>query len=190
MKITAHGLAMFRKIVLVIFVMAGGFLGGCSTPGKTRMQVNVTQLGPYIDAARSPDCAMPVLGAMPLTTFKEVAIVEAWADIQDDQADVLPALKRKACETGADALVVIDSQHQDIKHFLYQASPNETLTETTEQNVYAGQGEFIKEAEHTRLVGEAGHNGYYLEGVAINYTMGTDKQSSQTDPAPPSRPNS
>jgi hypothetical protein len=133
---------------------------------------------------------MPVLGSMPLTTFKEIAIVEAWADLQDDQADVLPALKRKACETGADALVVIDSQHQDIKHFLYQASPNETLNETTEQNVYAGQGEYIKEAEHTRSVGEAGHNGYYLEGVAINYTLAADKQSSQSGPAAPSRPNS
>ncbi|HLW71901.1 MAG TPA: hypothetical protein VKS22_14900 [Candidatus Binataceae bacterium] len=163
---------------------------GCSTPGKVPMQVDITQLGPYANAARSPDCTMPVLSTMPLTTYKEVAIVEAWSDLQDDQADVLPALRRKACETGADALVVITSQHQDIKHFLYQASPNETLTETTQQNVYAGQGEYIKEAEHTRRIGEPGHNGYYLEGIAINYTIETGKQSADPDPAIGSRPNS
>jgi hypothetical protein len=151
----------------------------CSTPGKVPMQVNVTQLGPYVNPAMPPDCAIPVLNAMPLTTFKEVAIVEAWADLQDDQTQVIPALRRKACETGADALVVITSQHQDIKHFLYQASPNETLNETTEQNVYAGQGEYIKEAEHTRRIGEAGHNGYYLEGIAINYTVEQGNQPAE-----------
>lgn len=184
------GRAGIWAFAIVSAAALSGSLDGCSTPGKTRMQVNITQLGPYIDSARPPDCPMPVLGSMPLTTFKEVAIVEAWADLQDDQTDVLPALKRKACETGADAIVVIDSQHQDIKHFLYQASPNETLNETTEQNVYAGQGEYIKEAEHTRLIGEPGHNGYYLEGIAINYTIDPDKQSSQSSPPASSRPRS
>ena len=180
----------FRRGVSASLLVIAALCAACSTPGKVPMQVLITQLGPYANAARSPDCAIPVLNTMPLTTFKEVAIVEAWSDIQDDQTDVLPALQRKACETGADALVVITSQHQDIKHFLYQASPNETLNETTQQNVYAGQGEYIKEAEHTRRIGEPGHNGYYLEGLAINYTIQTGKQSTAPDPAIRPRPNS
>ncbi|MGH7840291.1 MAG: hypothetical protein ACRETH_00495 [Steroidobacteraceae bacterium] len=188
MEVARHYRSRFRRGVGA-GLLAIAALGGCSTPGKVPMQVNITQLGPYTNAALPPDCTMPVLSTMPLTTFKEVAIVEGWADLQDDQADVLPALRRKACETGADALVVITSQHQDIKHFLYQASPNETLTETTQQNVYAGQGEYIKEAEHTRRIGEAGHNGYYLEGIAINYTIAAGRQSAAPDPALRSRPN-
>ena len=135
------------------------------------MQVNITQLANYTNPARPPGCAIPVLNTMPLTTFKEVAIVEAWADLKDEKDEVIPAMRRKACETGADALVITNSRHQDIKSFLYQASPNETLNEVTQQNVYSSQGEYIKTAEHTRRIGEAGHNGLYIDGVAITYTL-------------------
>src|SRR5712692_9045591 len=130
-------------------------VAGCST-GRTPMQVAITQLGPYVNAAKDPGCKMPVLGAMPLANYTQVAIVEAWADLKDDQEQVLPALKRKACETGADALVILNSRHQDIKQLLYQATPNEQMNETTQQDVLAGQADYIKEMEHTRRIGEAG----------------------------------
>jgi hypothetical protein len=157
---------------------------GCSEQ-RTPMQVDITQLAPYVHAAKTPDCVMPVLMTMPLTTYRQVAIVEAWADIKDEQTDVLPALKRKACETGADALVIINSQHQDIKNLLYQATPNEALDETTKQNVYAGQGQYIAEMEHTRRIGEAGHNGFYVDAVAINYSKPEDKAISDSATPPP-----
>jgi hypothetical protein len=158
---------LLRSAVAVISLLAG-----CSTPGKVPMQVNITQLANYINPARPPSCEIQVLNSMPLTTtFKEVAIVEAWADLKDDRSDVIPAMKRKACETGADALVITNSQHQDIKSFLYQASPNETLNEATQKDVYSNQGEYIKAAEHTRRIGEAGHNGLYIDGIAINYIV-------------------
>lgn len=112
---------------------------------------------------------MPVLETMPVGSYTQVAIVEAWADLKDTKEDVLPALRRKACETGADALIILNSTHQDVKRLLYQASPNEQLNETTQQNVYAGQGEYIQEMEHTRRIGEAGHNGLYVDAIAINY---------------------
>jgi hypothetical protein len=151
------------------------------------MQVDVTQLAPYVHAAKSPDCRMPVLQNMPLATYRQVAIVEAWADLKDEQDDVLPALIRKACETGADALVIINSQHQDIKNLLYAATPNETMDQTTKQNVYAGQGQYIAEMEHTRRIGEAGHNGLYVDAVAINYNNPEDKAISENAPPPPPR---
>ena len=171
----------FLKIALAGLAL----LGGCSTPGKVPMQVNIVQLANYVHAARPPECEMPILDGLPLISYREVAIVEVWADLKDNQADVLPALKRKACETGADALVIINSQHQDIKHFLYQASPNETLNEVTQQDVYSGQGEYIKEAEHTRRVGEAGHNGFYLNAIAINYTLGQNQPAQGGSATPP-----
>jgi hypothetical protein len=150
------------------------------------MQVDVTPLAPYVHAAKAPDCRMPVLEAMPLATYRQVAIVEAWADLKDEQSDVLPALRRKACETGADALVILNSQHQDIKNLLYAATPNETMDQTTKQNVYAGQGQYIAEMEHTRRIGEAGHNGFYVDAVAINYNNPEDKGISDNAAPPPS----
>jgi hypothetical protein len=154
--------------------------GGCST--RTPMQVSVTQLATYVNAAKAPDCKMPLLDAMPPGSYSQVAIVEAWADLKDTKQDVLPALQRKACETGADALVILNSTHQDVKQLLYQASPNEQLNETTQQNVYAGQGEYIEEMEHTRRVGEAGHNGLYVDAVAITYTKAADQGSATAPP--------
>lgn len=167
MELAHRSYGLFLRVVLA----GGALLGGCSTPGKVPMQVNIVQLANYMHAARPPECDMPVLDGLPLISYREVAIVEIWADIKDSQADVIPALKRKACETGADALVIVNSQHQDIKNFLYKASPNETLNEVTQQDVYSGQGEYIKEAEHTRRVGEAGHNGLYVNAIAINYLL-------------------
>jgi len=158
-----------NHLVLGIALAAYALLAGCSQPGKVPVQVNVVQLADFVHAARPPDCNLPVLENMPLVSYREIAIVEVWADLKDNQSDVIPALKRKACETGADALVIVDSQRQDIKNLLYQASPNETLNEVTQQNVYSGQGEYIREAEHTHMIGEAGHNGLYVNGIAINY---------------------
>jgi hypothetical protein len=165
MKLTLR-CALFLGIALT----GNALLTGCSTPGRVPMEVNIVQLANYVHAARPPECPMPILDGLPLVSYREVAIVEVWADLKDTPADVIPALKRKACETGADALVIVDSQHQNIKNFLYQASPNETLNEVTQKDVYSGQGEYIKEAEHTRRVGEPGHNGLYVNGIAINYT--------------------
>ena len=169
-----------RLAEALVAALCGAFCinaAGCSTK-RTPMQVSVTQLAPYVNAAKDPGCTMPVLNTMPVGTYTQVAIVEAWADLKDTGEDVLPALKRKACETGADALVVLNSSHQDIKQLLYQASPNEQLNETTQQNVYAGQGDYIKEMEHTRRIGEAGHNGLYIDAVAINYSKAQDKSAS------------
>ena len=142
------------------------------------MEVSVTQLAPYVDAAKDPGCTIQVLNSMPTGNYTQVAIVEAWADLKDTENDVLPALRRKACETGADALVILNSTHQDVKQLLYQASPNEQLNETTQQNVYAGQADYIQEMEHTRRLGEAGHNGLYIDAVAIRYNKSEGEGSS------------
>jgi hypothetical protein len=161
---------------------------GCSQQ-RTKMEVSVTQLAPYVSAAKDPGCAMPVLDSMPMGSYTQVAIVEAWADLKDTKDDVLPALRRKACETGADALVIVNSTHQDVEQLLYQATPNQQLNETTQQNVYAGQGEYIREMEHTRRIGEAGHNGLYVDAVAITYNKATDKNSLDGTTAASPRPN-
>jgi hypothetical protein len=166
--------ALSRALLAALFAVLAVNTSGCSS-GRTPMQVSVTQLAPYVNAAKDPSCMIPVLSAMPPGTYTQVAIVEVWADLKDSQKDVLPALRRKACETGADALVILNSTHQDVKQLLYQASPNEQLNETTQQNVYASQGDYIDEMEHTRGIGEAGHNGLYVDAIAISYDKGQEK---------------
>ena len=147
---------------------------GCASQHDP-LTVEVTQLAPYEHAAKAPDCQMPVLNSMPLTDYQQVAIVEAWADLKDQPSDVVPALQREACQTGADALVVIDSTHQDIKNLLYRATPNETETDVDAKNGAPAPGQYIREAEHTRRMGEAGHNGFYIDAIAINYVAATDQ---------------
>ena len=69
-------------------------------------QVTLSEVEPSGRAAKPPDCNMPVLRHEPLRDFRKVAIVEALGNRYASEADVLPAVQRKACETGADAIVV------------------------------------------------------------------------------------
>jgi hypothetical protein len=155
-------------------------VAGCSSQ-KDPPTVEVTQLAPYEHAAKPPDCSMPILETMPLTNYEQVAIVEAWADLKSQPDQVLPELQRKACETGADALVVVNSAHQDIKNLLYRATPNEAQTDMDSKSGSATSGDYIREAEHTRRLGEAGHNGFYIDAVAINYHEPSGKSAGAQD---------
>jgi hypothetical protein len=176
------------RMALAILCLSWGMIGAGCAQHREPLQVDVTQLAPYVNAAKPPNCDMPVLTTMPLTNYQQVAIVEAWADLKDNEADVLPALKRKACETGADALVIVNSEHQDIQHLLYGANPNEERESTEKKNYNADSGEYIHEMEHTRRIGEAGHNGFYIDGAAINYRRPADKRSSSEGAPPLSSP--
>jgi hypothetical protein len=185
-------LADFGRIAgFASFITAlAALVTGCSTQHDP-LTVEVTQLAPYEHAAKPPGCQMPVLNTMPLTDYEQVAIVEAWADLKDQNSDVVPALQRKACETGADALVLVNSSHQDIKNLLYRATPNETETDIDNKNGYSQPGEYIKTAEHTRQIGEAGHNGLYIDAVAINYRAASGKTAGPVgNPSGPNSPNS
>jgi hypothetical protein len=85
---------------------------GCARVVSLPPQVTVSEVEPSGRAAKPPDCNMPVLRHKPLTDFREVAIVEAMGNRFASEADVLPAVQRKACETGADAIVVLTSKGQ------------------------------------------------------------------------------
>ena len=85
---------------------------GCARVVSLPPQVTVSEVEPSGRAAKPPDCNMPVLRREPLTDFRRVAIVEALGNRFASEADVLPAVQRKACETGADAIVVLTSRAQ------------------------------------------------------------------------------
>src|SRR5271167_4624358 len=85
---------------------------GCAQVVSLPPQVTLSEVEPSGRAAKPPDCNMPVLRHEPLTDYRKVAIVEALGNRFASEADVLPAVQRKACETGADAIVILTSKAQ------------------------------------------------------------------------------
>jgi len=85
---------------------------GCARVISLPPQVTLAEVEPSGRAAKPPDCSMPVLRHEPLRDFRKVAIVEGLGNVYASEADVLPAVQRKACETGADAIVILTSRAQ------------------------------------------------------------------------------
>ncbi len=75
-------------------------------------EVTLTEIEPSGRAAKSPGCDMPVLRHPPSRSYREVAIVEALGNVFANESDVLPLVVSKSCETGADAIIVIESRSQ------------------------------------------------------------------------------
>jgi len=55
---------------------------------------------------------MPVLRENPIQSYREVAIIEGLGNVFEKESDVLPAVIKKSCETGADAIVIHESRSQ------------------------------------------------------------------------------
>ncbi len=146
-------------------------LGGCAGAAagcfdKRPTQVLVTQVAPAIHPAKPPDCDMPVLTEEPTAGYQQIAIVEAWADVNEDPAKVVPELKRQACATGAQALLIVSGKKQDVHSQLYGVTPNETETEVTSTN--------RTKMQYKPKLGEEGHTGYYVDALAIDYRSGAN----------------
>ena len=98
-----------RIAIITLLTLAAA---GCAHVVSLPPQVTLSEVEPSGRAAKPPDCNMPVLRHEPLKDFRKVAIVEALGNVYANEADVLPAVQRKACETGADAIVVLASKSQ------------------------------------------------------------------------------
>jgi hypothetical protein len=101
--------SLLVRIAIIILAIAAA---GCAHVVSLPPQVTLSEVEPSGRAAKPPDCNMPVLRHEPLRDFRKVAIVEALGNRYADEADILPAVQRKACETGADAIVVLTSRAQ------------------------------------------------------------------------------
>lgn len=86
---------------------------GCATVGVSLPpEIKIAELEPSGHAARPPGCTMPILNADPLTAFRKVAIIEGIGNVFEDDAAVEKAVREKACETGADAIIVHTRKRQ------------------------------------------------------------------------------
>jgi len=87
-------------------------IAGCIRAIELPPQATVTELEPSGRAAKGPDCTMPILRSEPLTDFKKVSIIEGLGSRFAEESDVMPAVMRAACETGADAILILASKAQ------------------------------------------------------------------------------
>ena len=97
------------RIALALLMVA--MLAAC-TKIALPPQITMSEVEPSGRAARPSDCNMPVLRAVPMTDYREVAIIEGLGNRFVEEKDVLPLVIAKGCETGADALVINDSRAQ------------------------------------------------------------------------------
>ncbi len=141
----------------------------------------VTPLTEYTSAAKGSECAMPVLVSPPGRTYKQIAIVEGWGDL-DQGPEVIEAARRSACETGADALMIVTGKSQKVVKNLYDATPNEVADAANSGGSDVRHGQYIHQQEYQPAPGEAGHTGYYLDTVAIVYENPTPAPAAVAGP--------
>ena len=97
-----------RRLIAIAAIAA---LTGCAHIALPP-QVTLTEVQPSGRAAKPPDCNLPILRSTPIAAYSEVAIVEGVGSRYASEEDVLPLVARKACESGADAIVVRESRAQ------------------------------------------------------------------------------
>ena len=105
---TSLAMRFWFSLYLTLVVMATG----CARAVALPPQATLAEVEPSGRAAKPPNCDMPVLRHEPLGDFRKVAIVEGLGSVYASEADVLPVVQRKACETGADAIVILASKSQ------------------------------------------------------------------------------
>ena len=160
------------QLILSLALTGLTLLPACATAPQDPPEVDITPMETTSRAARSPDCAMPLLYNEPTAAFRKVAIVEGWANVNTSRTDLLELIRKKACETGADAVLVLQGGKQDPHKLVYGVTPNRGTEATTSGDIqYSGNPDsYLDEMERVPDVGEVGHPGTYIDTVAIVYT--------------------
>ncbi len=99
--------------------------------------------------------------------YTKIAIVEGWAGV-DQGGELLDELRRKACRTGADASLLLESAGQVTPLHLYRATSDD-LSEEVSSGANLEPGHYLHKEEHIPKIGEPGHSGYCVDAVAIVY---------------------
>ena len=184
MMVANRGLAVLAAMLTAM--AASGW--GCLSPAAINPPiVSVTPLGTEARPAKPPDCAMPVLDSMPLINHQQIALVDAWGDLAAKDEELLRYIKREGCHAGADAVVLTSQHTQHEGDLLHGAAPGRF------GNVGPGSGGNTEEGthlpgdvsgsgkKHHAEVGEVGHPGTYMSGIAIIYTKSQGSPRSTSD---------
>jgi hypothetical protein len=174
-RVHTTGLFPFVALLMVLAV------AGCVSPAAVNPPiVNTTPMGVGMRPAKPPGCPMPLLSSMPLTAHQQIALVDVWGDLAAKDDDLVAYMKREGCRVGADAIVVNSQHMQHEGDLIAGTAPGRygNIGPGSEANVEQGahigvdpQGGGHK---HHAVVGEEGHPGRYISGVAIVYTKAAD----------------
>jgi hypothetical protein len=156
---SAYRLRILQLLALTILPA----LNACGTKAKPP-EITVSQIQTYTRPAKPPDCDMPVLYSEPRNKYVKIAVVEGWAQGPEQREELIAGLKRKACATGADALLVVQQTFQSTDSMLasgeMQAGTDEAVTH--QGNV----ADRLQQQEHFVQQGERGYRGYYIDSFA------------------------
>lgn len=97
---------------IAIALCLAALAAGCAHVVTLPPQVTVAEVEPSGRAAKDPNCSMPILRSDPLTDYRKIAIIEGTGNVFGSEGDVMPVVMRKACEAGADAIVILTSKAQ------------------------------------------------------------------------------
>jgi len=139
---------------------------GCFEFETPAPSATVSPMTSYMLPAKAPNCAVQVFETMPLVNVHQLALIDAWGDQQASDTDLLPVLKSKACEVGADAIVITSdkSQHEGDQLPGYDDKVGSNINNKAAN---------VSKRMHDPTVGEPGHGGHYMSGVAIAFTNGS-----------------
>ena len=120
---------------------------------------------------------------MPLTDHQQIALVDAWGDLAAKDEDLLTYLKREGCQVGADAVVLTSKnmQHEGDLHEWGCAWPlrqhrTGLRGERGKVNILPPIPRVAAKTHHA-VVGEVGHSGHFMNGIAIVYTKSSGTSS-------------
>ena len=159
--------------IFVALVMAGAaVVWGCSAKELPPPQAIVSPMATDMRPAKPPGCAMPVLYRMPDASHREIALLDAWGEEGTKNDTLVKIIQRKACEAGADAVVITSSHSLEQGPLLLGYGPGPHTQVGGEAS-----GANISAREHPPEVGEVGHGGHYMNAIAIVYGAGKGKQN-------------
>lgn len=132
--------SIVRHLLIAIAILAAPtFATACLKAATLPPQAIYTEIEPSGSAAKPPDCNIPVLRHEPLTQYRKVGLVEGTGSVYDSESDVLPVVKRKACESGADAIVILTSKSQTTEGLVGYYLDAEAIVYGNNPNIPSGE---------------------------------------------------
>jgi hypothetical protein len=171
-RIAALGGRYGRAIAAIIVGAIQLAIVGCAS-SIPPPEATVSPLSATMRPAKAPYCPMPLLYERPVSAYKQLAIVDAWGDETAKDSEVMRVLKRKACEAGADAVVITSNKKQEEGDLLPGYGPGAHTEVNGEQ-----AGVNVSQREHAPTIGELGHSGHYISGIAIIYRSNDNSAAS------------
>src|SRR2546427_1233443 len=136
-----------RAVRIALCELAIALNPGCSAE-KTPPEATLSWLGPLTRPAKASGCAMPVLYSAPNSDYRQIAMVDVTADYDASDETVLGLLRQKACETGADAVIVVNNRRQT------RGAPLPGYAAGEPDDVGPQSGANISERQHSPDLGE------------------------------------